>query len=351
MQAHSKFSPSSMGRLMQCPGSLELASQYPQEPNPAAEEGSLAHAVAGATLCGEPLLDADITDEMRNYAEQYAAIVVYDPLTHIEEWVDCSCIHPDCFGTPDVYKVNRDLRLVQLWDYKYGRVPVEVKTNWQLITYALGIKTWLDLSDKYSFQLGIFQPRAPHRDGIYRTITLSGSELMAYLPVIQGQIKAALEPNAQCKVGPLCMYCPAAGHCETLAVAATSIFEWLQFTNQPFDLDPQFESAELIRLQSAKKLLDARIMGVEQSIIGGLKSGKQGYAHTLEQGEGREVWSCSDIQVKMLGNLFGVQLVVEKPITPKQAIAKKIPAEVVHANSVIPKRELKLVVLEKMFDK
>ncbi len=353
MSEHAKFAPSGMGRLMQCPGSYTLAAKYPQEATEASIEGTLAHAVAAAKLKSEPLLDfkdADVTDEMIEYADQYYNHVVPDQATMVEEYVDCSAIHPDCWGTPDVYKIKREIKLVMLWDYKFGYRPVEVKNNWQLITYALGIKTMLKLSDDWSFQLGIYQPRAAHRDGPYRRITLTGAELMAYLPRIKEGILAAWEPNAVCKVGDYCLYCPAAAHCQTLGAVAGSILDWVHYTNQPFDLAPAFESAELFKLNRAVDLLKARITGIEQSVIGGLKAGKQGYGHMLEQGVGREAWSCSIEEVKQLGNLFSVVTVVEKPITPKQAIAKKIPAEIVRTKTKIPFRDMKLVPLSNLFD-
>lgn len=348
MSDHAKFSPSSMARLMQCPGSHALSLLYPKQQSDAADEGTLAHKVAAQALLKSPF-DSSADEDMLRFAEEYRQSVQPDSTTHIEEKVDCSAIHADCWGTPDAYKIKREIKLIMLWDYKYGFKPVEISENWQLITYALGIKTWLGLSDDWCFQLAIFQPRAHHRNGVYRVITITGAELMAYLPQIQGQIEAALQPDAPCIVGTACQHCTAAHACEALAMSTASIFDWLHYSAIPWNLEPAFESAELNILNDAESLIKARKRAIEQSIIGGLKAGKQGYSHMIEQGQGREAWSCDTAQVKALGAIFGVDLVKEVPITPKQAIAKKIPADVVRVITVVPQREYKLVSLNKIF--
>ena len=129
MSDHSKFAPSSMGRLMQCAGSLNFASLYPQEvTSVAADEGTLAHEVAAVTLLAGTLPEG-ATDEMCEFAENYRSYVQPDKTTHVEEWVDCAGVYPGCFGTPDAYKIKREIKLLMIWDYKFGFRPVEVKNN------------------------------------------------------------------------------------------------------------------------------------------------------------------------------------------------------------------------------
>jgi hypothetical protein len=336
---------------MACAGSFAMSELYAedQEQSEEAIEGTLAAAVAAGRVLGKPFLHPEITDEMLEFADQWTEICgPIDNNCFIESWVDGSAIHPDCFGTPDFYRIDRENRVVYVKDYKFGHKPVN--KWWQLITYAICIKTWLELDDCWTFELAYFQPRAMHRDGPYRTITVVADLLNEWLCEIQYQIDLALSDEALCKVGDGCYMCPAAHRCEALQKASSTLAEWFASDTTPFDLTPEQESSELDRLELAHEIIKNRITAIKQSIIGGLKHGKEGYSYVLESQPGREVWRDGLETVKILEALYNVTLVTEKPITPKQAIAKKIPAEVVRQYSTTPMQKEQLVKFKSKFN-
>lgn len=355
---HSKISPSGMHRIIQCPGSLKLCEGLPDIESDAAREG-IAAAWIIEQLFAEKNIDEgiapnefEVDQAMIDHAESYLKTVLKYGTPMIEQAVDCSIIVPDCFGTPDAYIINRDKKIVEIFDYKYGFIPVEVEENWQLITYALGLKYWLKLGSDWGYRLHVYQPRAFHSDGIHRTWNVDSFVLNERLFDIQDAIASDF-----LKTGPACTYCKAAGICPKLKEETDMICESEE--NQQYEtaehLTPKQESDDLLRLENASKLIKARMLGLTQSITTGIQTGKTGYRHHLVQKMGREHWTIGVDQIKALGILYGKILVKETPITPKQAITAKIPADVVRINSKTESTgyELQLVDeknLAKLFD-
>lgn len=351
---HATFAPSSMGRLMTCSGSHIMTALYgnDQEETPEAIEGTLAALVAAtkATKPAEIMNDPDITDEMLEFADAWVDIIKpFRSGCFVETRVDGTAIHDECFGTPDFYHINRDTKRVYIADYKFGHKPTNAE--WQLITYAICIKTWLHLDNEWTFELAVYQPRANHSDGTYRTRVVTSEVLNGKLLELRKRIEEALSDNPVCTVSKEgCYMCPAAHRCGALAEAATTMASWFSGAATPLRLSPEQESAELDRLEAAQDIIKHRATSLKQAIIGGLKSGKQGYSYVLEQKPGREVWNDGLESVKILEALYNVVLVTEKPITPKQAITKKIPAEVVRQFSTVPMQKEQLVKFKSKFN-
>jgi len=85
-------------------------------------------------------------------------------------------------------------------------------------------------------------------------------------------------------------------------------------------------------LMRAAELLDARITGLSQQATFNLHSGERVPFFRLESTQGRDKWKQRIDEVIALGDLMGVDL--RKPqeaITPKQAIKKGLPEDVIGA--------------------
>ena len=347
---HSRFPPSGMTRLMHCAGSLRMIELYggDQEPTPESIEGTLAAEVAAHIALRIDFNHPDITDEMIEFADKWVEIIKpFRSGCFIESRVVGSAIHPDCFGTPDFYRIDRDNLVVEVMDYKYGHKPTDA--YWQLITYAICIKTWLKLDNEWTFKLGVYQPRARHRYGTYRSEVCTSSFLNDKLLEIRKQIELALSDEAKCtpsKEG--CYKCPAAHRCDAYNEVSTYMADWFSSDTTPFDLTPAEESAELDRLNIAIEIIKNRAKAIENSIIGGIKHGKVGYSYVLESTPGREVWKDEEL-VEILADLYNLPLMKKKPVTPKQALRLKLPKNVVDAYSTITMGSEKLVPFKSSF--
>lgn len=180
---HAKLSPSSSKRWFACPGSVVLEGEHPNDANEHSDRGTACHEVAAQCLReyksalgfvgqwievhneGEEPRSVCITEEMADMV-QYEVETVRKladsaQILLIEQQVDFSQIVgvENQFGTLDVGITTADGEL-QVRDFKFGFIPVEVEENTQLLIYALATYEQLALSfDITSIRLAIHQPQ------------------------------------------------------------------------------------------------------------------------------------------------------------------------------------------------
>lgn len=202
MTAHALFAPSSAHRVVLCPASLKLSMDRGNSESVAAAEGSVAHHLAEwcmnnraapstrygdmfyymghGVIIDDPIdgLDAmfefRVDDEMVSHITSYIAHCYRRPgKKFVEVRVNISEYTPipDQFGTSDHVAVDVEGGTLYVDDLKYGKgVYVAPKDNWQAISYALGVLTWLRLEHPKSYAkikrvvIGIYQPRIDNID-------------------------------------------------------------------------------------------------------------------------------------------------------------------------------------------
>lgn len=356
---HSILPPSSAARRVACPGSRFLESLYQGEQNESAKEGHAAHWVAAELLRGATIKEGDvspegvtITEEMITggllYSDVVSSIVNVDSTVtkNIEKQIKITSIHPECFGTPDLWFFTKNESGecdLYIFDYKYGFSNVEAFENWQLIEYSAGILEMYDINN-VTVHFYIIQPRC-YSDKI-KSWNIKATKLGSYYETLRKAEHLAINDNAPLQPSPECKNCKARHACKALQQSALSVVEEsysFEFRNDK--LGPVALGSELRLLHHFKKILDARINGLEAEAIERLKRSEQVTFYKLEQGYGRERWNTEPEKVIALSDLYGVK--VTKPvelITPKQAVKAGLPAEVVKKYSETPKGELKLVV-------
>lgn len=140
---HALLSPSKMGRILRCPGSVALCLDVPEPPTSNyAEAGTAAHELAAAVLTASPLPTKALSAELNDAAMQYVAAIraLAPPLLRVEQPVNLEPItgEPDAAGTPDAVLWWPETRHLEVWDLKTGRgILVSPQNNAQLMTYAL----------------------------------------------------------------------------------------------------------------------------------------------------------------------------------------------------------------------
>lgn len=366
MTKHSVLPPSSAARRVACPGSRALEALYPEEQqSPYALEGETAHWLAAKHLnqiCGSGFSEdltqtphlALVTEEMVDGANLYVNTIIdvmsklcpaYFPLFHIEEKIDISTIHPECWGTPDCWFHGSNE--ICIFDYKFGHGFVEVFENWQLIEYAAGILQILDIADidRHAIFVNFYivQPRSFHHDGPVRHWRISVNNLQGYFEKLRNCELKSMSPAAQCYPNPECNYCLGRHACEALQRNTLTAVD-VSTSNTPFDLSPREIGNELRYLQRAAELLDARISGLSAQALSLIKKGERIPFFAIEESKGRDRWKVKSEEIKVLGELFGCSL--EKPletVTPKQAIKLGIPEEIVNSYVEPVRGSLKLV--------
>lgn len=226
---HAKFSPSSSHRWLACPGSISLSEQCPDPPESAAAlEGTQAHECLELILKNGP--EKKLATE-RLLREKYPLqMVVHAALSAVSIWQlkrkylssalllaetrsELFHIDRDMHGTSDAVIIE-DFGTLQVIDYKYGRMPVEVEENPQLIAYAIGIAH----QHEYNFSeiiCTVIQPRANHPDGPIRSWSTTAENLFEWSDRFRKGIRLAKHQDPPFASGEHCIFCPAKGICKS----------------------------------------------------------------------------------------------------------------------------------------
>jgi hypothetical protein len=357
MTAHSRFAPSAMERIVQCPGSVKMQAGLPDDAGPAAQEGTAAHWVLEQTLHGvvpETLVGTaapngvPVDEEMAVAAGSAAAFVegLGLPSVSIESQVAIPRIHPDCYGTPDVRGWRQAGRELHVMDFKYGFGPVEAFENLQLAAYAAGAisAAGLDGQDELTcvVHMHILQPRPYHRLGPIRTWSTTAAKLRPLWNVMQFACARADQPEPPLSVGPECLNCRARHRCPKLQRAALGLLDRVG-QGEPLDLPPAAAGLELTRLQAGAQQLQARISGLETQVMHSLKSGHPVPGWATEPARTREAWTGPPAEIKALADLLGIAVTKEVFLTPKQARDAGAPKEFTERYAARPPGSLKLV--------
>lgn len=230
MGAHARFSPSSGKRYLNCPPSLLLEEQFPDEQSPFAAEGSAGHEMAEYLInkhlkkrTKRPVSDY-YSDELMEAVEDYTAYAVSqieeakrnceNPFFGVELKVSLADRVEGCFGTADMVVV--DDRKIHIIDLKLGKgVMVDAEKNVQLMIYGLGVFDMLGfLYEIETVELTIVQPRIGH----FSTWEISAEELLSWgKEVFEPGAAKALSGEGEFMAGDHCRFCKARFTCRARA--------------------------------------------------------------------------------------------------------------------------------------
>lgn len=244
---HAKLSPSGSKLWLNCPGSVRMQADCPDERGEAAAKGTGAHALGEACLkrghecdqyigwwCGECpsgadfltkdqpsgdgvmafQIDVEMAQNVQIYVNHVREMHASMPGSTMELEVE-SKVDEHIWGTTDA-KVGQMFGPLHIIDYKNGYTHVDEINNSQLMIYALGS---LDPAMEYTgITTCIVQPNSPYGAPV-RSHTYSLEELLVWRTnVLLPAAKAALAPDAPCIPGDWCKdgWCKARAICPAL---------------------------------------------------------------------------------------------------------------------------------------
>lgn len=358
--AHAVLAPSSAERWVSCPGSVAMERNYPEtEETPEQREGTAAHWAVEQVLHGESIdvgviapngwvLDQDMCDGAELMRKAIPERV--RPLCRIEKRVSMArTVHPDNWGTPDVWAYDPRDKTLFMWDYKYGHGYVEVFDNWQLTNYAAGVVEELNLPDNETrFVACVVQPRCWHRTGHVRRWSVPLSDLRGPWNRLMMAAETAMGDAPPLNPGEHCTNCRARHACPALYKYVSRIHD-LAEKAVPMELTDNALAFTIRDRRRLRDLLDAQLTGFEADAEARIRSGKKLTGLALESNPGRERWVAPHAAVISLGQLYGLDLA--KPpeaITPNQARAKGLSEAVLKGASKREQTAAKLVLTDPM---
>lgn len=324
MTTHSHIGASSMHRWMNCPGSVRLSKNLPNISSKYAEEGTLAHDIAGKRLLtGDWPPDCD--DEMKEQLQTYIDTVENDQkemgggALSVEVSFKLDEVYPGAFGTADAVIYYPKTKFLRVYDLKYGAgVPVEVVNNVQLSYYGLGalynMKALVD-----DIELVIVQPRCFHVDGPVRRWRLSPLELLEFSGDVSKYAKATENPNAPLVPGDWCRWCPAKASCPALREESMSL------AKREFSEVQTYDSQALGEVLEKLPRIEEWIKGVREFAYREAEHGRPPFGWKLVQKRAYRKWKDS-VTVDVLWKTFGIfnEDAVEEPKLKSPAQIEKM---------------------------
>lgn len=305
--------PSASHIWTKCDAFLRLSAQIPEPPpSDPAREGTCAAWVADEVLKGvHPNCMA-----MVDMAHENGWLVDADMARHVQKYVDHVTsrggeIHTErkvrlnemIAGTPDAYAVfdrNGDGTLY-VDDLKFGYDIVDPYRNTQVSIYAVAIIIMLERKGVRvrKVVIGIFQPRAIHHDGIYRTWEVWPETLTKFvkdeiIPAAhRGQdVRSTATPGFHCE------YCPAAGICSAVSKTIYKGFRVLTDENRT-RMTAEELSDEMKFLELMGMLHKARQNAVQTEAKARMKKGEHVPGYGFEPGYGNRRFTVDPLLIKL----------------------------------------------------
>lgn len=334
--------PSASAMWFNCPAQPLMASRVPQEePGDPAREGTCAAWVAEMVLTGQ----RERCIAMIGESHENGWLVEADMASMVQGYVDNLRSHGDgpvvaekhvklnamIQGTPDGFAVA-DGNTLFVDDLKYGYGVVEPYRNTQVGCYMGALLN--DHPHIARVVIGIYQPRAWHPLGHYRTWEISRAEAEAFVAEIEIAGAACQDTNAAAQAGAHCDYCPAAATCSALAGAVYQSHDLLAAQHQRH-MTAEEARRELRFLDDAEAMLKARKNAVTAEVTARIGRGETFRGWHLQQAVGHRRWK-DGITPEMIETMTGVDVVKRDTVTPAQAEALGIPHEVVEVMTEKP---------------
>jgi len=360
--AHSVLPPSGAAAWRRCGLWVAMNQAYPKPDTPESMEGNAAHWVFAEMLAGRIVCEGLIapngvvvTEEMIEggglVVETVRARIPVSQWLHVEEPVTIGRVHPDCWGTPDIWAFTPFPPVLEVIDYKFGHRFVDEFENDQGIAYIAGLIE--RLADEIGEGPGLFdqrlkvnftviQPRCFYKGSPVRTWSVVASSLRGHINALTMAADIALAPNPPAVTNSECGDCPGRHACPALQKAAYYDAEFA-VKSSPVELPPAAASLELKMLERSLERLQSRVEGMREAVGAYIRQGHSVPWHRAEQGYGRQQWTMPVDQVLAMGSLMGVDLSKPGVKTPKQAQKAGVDEAVIKAYSVTPSGSIKLI--------
>lgn len=314
---HAKYSPSMIGRVLHCPGSVRLCDTLPPSLESVySKEGVLLHdyaKVAVDTFFHEHTGSIGGTSwngyrYAKNMTKEHEELIlgVVDQLQQRIIPADggfCEVIQDIRVHTTDEVNGTLDLAVVtddavHIVDFKFGAgVPVEAEGNEQLLCYLEGFlngtysslpKMNLYAKDWY---IWIFQPRLER----YLCAHVDVREMDQFIKRMNRAIRLSKVPNPPFNAGEHCRtkFCPAGGCCKARLQYANEEAAAVFGLGDDKDGRPNWTmtNAELAEFYKQEKEVVSAFAAIKEYLFNELYAGRKVQGYKLVAGRGRREWA------------------------------------------------------------
>ncbi len=366
MGDHSILAPSSAhvwGHPEGCPGSVLMAQIYPDtDESQDSKDGVAAHWVAADMVVNAAVgvfdkkyigvdcpengvtIDVEMENAARIYGDDVGRIMRETGcfVPKVEQRVDISILNHLMFGTPDLWLFDKKTKHLYIWDFKFGRLLIEVFENWQMICYVAGILETIDVIDEYvTVHFRVVQPRGFHRDGDVREWVIKASKLRGYFNMIESKAVESLRQGASFSSGTHCYNCNGRHVCPAALRSGAMLYE-VATKPLPLDIPTDAMGVQLSIVERALEQLKCIRSGLSEQVEMTIRRGTLVPGWGLTPVSGRQKWSKTPDEIVIMGDAMGIDLRKNETKTPKQAIALGADEKTVNSCSHFPRSGVKL---------
>lgn len=325
------ISPSEMNRIVNCPGSVQLCKEFPKQLNncnQSVNQSALVHWLIeqkivngldfwrflGKSPINDQIVDREMIGHVSDYYKLIEKIVSEEidlgdfagsggvPDSKISQRYKIETGNFAGFGgAPDFLHYNERTEELTIINLKYGFLPVTPYNNYQLLTYA-----WLfhKIHDNILIQsvvLGIYQPRIPNKQGIYKVWKLSLEDIISYyVPNIERALRDSQLKTSITRPGDHCHYCDAMLQCNSNLETCLRIVNLGGVQHGANPTNQQLGS-QLKLFKFASKTLTQRLKIVEAAVEYKLEKGEPVEGYHLKSYNGNRYWDISDERARLVG--------------------------------------------------
>lgn len=332
------------------------------QPSDEAMEGTCAAWLAEMVLTGQvetcrdlvgevcPENNWPVDDAMANYIQGYCDMITSrggqmetERRVYLNSFIN---------GTPDAYAVvttiprasftpqNAFKVTLNVDDLKYGFGIVD-PTAEQVVIYGGAIYNELVAKGIYpdEIQFGIYQPRAMHYDGIYRTRTITPQQLLVEIENIITRGEECFESDPIATPGSHCKHCPAALVCPANTTEMYDITTVMN-ASQARKLSPQELANQLSFIDIAEDMLKGLKRAAHAEANARMTSGEFVPGWGLKRGIGHRRFKVSGDMVKLF---TGIDPSSNALCTPKELERRGADIDVLKSITETPETKAKLV--------
>lgn len=303
MSYHSDYSPSRLGRIILCPGSVSLCKGVPKQPtSPYAEEGTLLHGYMELTLNAWPN-DPEITFDPDKEIDHMNAIA--DCMDYLLKHVDLSEDGVKIFietrvAMQGLEEVNGTLDLavltktaLNIFDWKFGRgVEVHAKDNPQLLSYLSGIlnvftRSGNPLPKDFPMFVHVVQPRISN----FQWEEVKYADLMDHSWKAERAIRLSEGKNPPFNPGfEQCRWCDAAAVCK-YRVSQTQMDVEAIYAGVADIENNRAKMEDIAELLKRKNDIEAALKQIKQFVFLELAAGGKVPGFKLVEGRSNRKWA------------------------------------------------------------
>lgn len=318
---HSILAPSSASRWIRCAGSPKAEHGKRDIDGVAAREGTALHEVAfrslagkGDTSPGDAIEGVIITEEGLDSVEHYIQYVnsIRGKNAQLEQRVDCSVIHPECFGTPDYWEFFESDMILEIADYKNGHGDVSPYENWQMLVYLSGITATLTVKlpflpvDELTIRITVVQPNSTKGGDVIKQWVITGVELAGYTQRLQQAAANAMSDNPICMPSPDgCKNCKARMTCDAFNRTMDNLAECVVYAPAPEGYDVGFKLIQIRALQTMVKAMETACAAEALALM---QEGTSVSGCEIGNGRGKLAWSGTIEETAVIADMMGVDI-------------------------------------------